>query len=250
MHEWGLTMFRIYITSLLVVILWTCAFSGAQVGQAAQLDSGSVRAEPANLPRQGGPADVQFTTRDPRYRVRKSDVIEVKFKFSPEFDQTLTVQPDGFVTLDEVGDLEVEDKTLPELREAIQLAYQGILHDAVITVSLKDFDKPFFIAAGQVGHPGKYELRSDTTLVEALAIAGDITTAAKHSQVVLFRHVSNETVEARVFNVKQMLGSRNLQEDPHLMPGDMVFVPQNKISKIQRYLPTSSMGLFLNPNPF
>jgi polysaccharide biosynthesis/export protein len=182
--------------------------------------------------------------------VRKSDVIEVKFKFSPEFDQTLTVQPDGFVTLDEVGDLKVEDKPLPELREAIQLAYQGILHDAVITVSLKDFDKPFFIAAGQVGHPGKYELRSDTTLVEALAIAGDITTAAKHSQVVLFRHVSNETVEARVFNVKQMLGSRNLQEDPHLMPGDMVFVPQNKISKIQRYLPTSSMGLFLNPNPF
>jgi polysaccharide export outer membrane protein len=236
MHEWGLTMFRIYITSVLVVILWTCAFSGAQVGQAAQLDSGSVRAEPANLPRQGGPADVQFTTRDPRYRVRKSDVIEVKFKFSPEFDQTLTVQPDGFVTLDEVGDL--------------KLAYQGILHDAVITVSLKDFDKPFFIAAGQVGHPGKYELRSDTTLVEALAIAGDITTAAKHSQVVLFRHVSNETVEARVFNVKQMLSSRNLQEDPHLMPGDMVFVPQNKISKIQRYLPTSSMGLFLNPNPF
>jgi hypothetical protein len=47
-----------------------------------------------------------------------------------------------------------------------------------------------------------------------------------------------------------MLGSRNLQEDPHLMPGDMVFVPQNKISKIQRFLPTSSMGLFLNPNPF
>lgn len=66
----------------------------------------------------------------------------------------------------------------------------------------------------------------------------------------LFRHVSNETVEARVFNVKQMLGSRNLQEDPHLMPGDMVFVPQNKISKIQRYLPTSSMGTYLNPNPF
>ena len=109
-----------------------------------------------------------------RYRVRKSDVIDVKFKFSPEFDQTLTVQPDGFVTLDEVGDLKVEDKTLPELRGAIRLAYRGILHDPVITVSLKDFDKPFFIAAGQVGHPGKYELRSDTTLVEALAIAGDI----------------------------------------------------------------------------
>jgi polysaccharide export outer membrane protein len=250
MHEWGLTMIRIYIISLFVVTLWTCTFSGAQVGQAAQLDSGSVRAEPANLPRQGGPADVQFATRDPRYRVRKSDVIEVKFKFSPEFDQTLTVQPDGFVTLDEVGDLKVEDKTLPELREAIQLAYQGILHDAVITVSLKDFDKPFFIAAGQVGHPGKYELRSDTTLVEAVAVAGGFTDASKYSQVVLFRHVSNDMVEAKVFNLKQMLASRNLQEDPHLLPGDMLFVPQNKISKIQRYLPTPGLGAFFNPTQF
>ena len=115
---------------------------------------------------------------------------------------------------------------------------------------LKDFEKPFFIAAGQVGHPGKYELRSDTTLISGLAIAGDITTAAKHSEVVLFRHVSSETVEARVFNVKQMLASRNLEEDPHLLPGDIVFVPQNKISKIQRYLPTSSMGAYLSPTTF
>jgi polysaccharide export outer membrane protein len=182
--------------------------------------------------------------------VRKSDVIEVKFKFSPEFDQTLTVQPDGFVTLDEVGDLKVEDETLPELREAIQLAYRGILHDAVITVSLKDFDKPSFIAGGQVGKPGKYELRSDTTLVEAVAIAGGFTDASKHSQVVLFRHVSRDMVEAKVFNVKQMLGSRNLQEDPHLLPGDMLFVPQNKISKIQRYLPTPGLGAFFNPTQY
>ena len=120
----------------------------------------------------------------------------------------------------------------------------------MITVALKDFDKPSFIVAGQVGHPGKYELRSDTTLVEALAIAGDMTTAAKHSQVVLFRRVSSEMFEARVFNVKQMLGSRNLEEDPHFMPGDLVFVPQNKISKIQHYLPTTSMGAYLSPATF
>jgi hypothetical protein len=67
---------------------------------------------------------------------------------------------------------------------------------------------------------------------------------------VLFRHISNETVEARVINVKKMLGSRNLQEDPHLMPGDLVFVPQNKISKLQRFLPTASMGAYVNPTQF
>jgi len=243
-------MFRSCITSLFVVLLGLSASSGAQTAQASQTYGASVRAERADLPPQTNSTEMRFSERDPRYRVRKSDVVEVKFKFSPEFDQTITVQPDGFVTLDEVGDLKVEDKTLPELTEAIRRAYQGILHEPIVTVSLKDFDKPFFIAAGQVGHPGKYELRSDTTLVEALAIAGDITTAAKHSQVVLFRHVSNETVEARVFNVKQMLASRNLQEDPHLLPGDMLFVPQNKISKIQRYLPTTSMGMYASPTMF
>ncbi len=192
----------------------------------------------------------RFPERDPRYRIRKSDVIEIKFKLSPDFNQTVTVQPDGFITLEGAGDIKVENKTIPEFTESIRHAYEGILHQPMFTVLLKDFDKPFFIAGGQVGHPGKYELRSDTTLVEALAIAGDITAMAKHSQVVLFRRVSGDMVETRVFNVKKMLGSRNLQEDPHLQPGDMVFVPQNKISKLQRFLPTASMGAFLNPAQF
>lgn len=241
-------MTRSNVALLITAIVMACAFAVALQGQVPHTDS-AVTTERADSS-QTGSSNVQFQQRDQRYRLRKSDVIEIKFKFSPEFDQTATVQPDGFITLDGAGDLKVEDKTIPELTEAIRHAYQDVLHQPVITVSLKDFDKPSFIVAGQVGHPGKYELRSDTTLVEALAIAGDITTAAKHSQVVLFRHISNETVEARVFNVKQMLGSRNLEEDPHLMPGDMVFVPQNKISKIQRYLPTTSMGTYLNPVTF
>ena len=241
-------MTRSIVTLHFAAVLISCTIAGAQVGQVSQTASSVPGARSDQS--QAGIADVQFQQRDQRYRMRKSDVIELKFKLSPEFDQTVTVQPDGFIGLDGAGDIKVEDKTIPELKEAIRLAYQGILHDPVITVSLKDFDKPFFIAAGQVSHPGKYELRSDTTLVEAFAIAGDLTTAAKHSQVVLFRHISSETVEARVFNVKQMLGSRNLEEDPHLLPGDMVFVPQNKISKIQRYLPTSSMGTYLNPVTF
>lgn len=241
-------MIRSNAALLFSTIVMTCAFAGAQPGQAPQTDSAVTTAR-ANSPQTGSP-NLQFQQRDQRYRLRKSDVIDVKFKFSPEFDQTVIVQPDGFITLDGAGDIKVEDKTVPELNEAVRRAYQGILHEPVITVSVKDFDKPFFIAAGQVGHPGKYELRSNTTLVEALAIAGDITTAAKHSQVVLFRHVSSEVVEARVFNVKQMLGSHNLQEDPHLLPGDMVFVPQNKVSKLQRFLPTASVGAYLNPTQF
>jgi protein involved in polysaccharide export with SLBB domain len=83
-----------------------------------------------------------------------------------------------------------------------------------------------------------------------VAVAGGFIEASKHSQVVLFRHVSNDMVEAKVYNVKQMLASRNLQEDPHLLPGDMLFVPQNTLSKIQRYIPTPNTGVFFDPTQF
>jgi polysaccharide biosynthesis/export protein len=234
----------LFFVSLLVTYPVTRAQVKAGAGSGSSLTNGT-----GNQPSVDSTV-MPFAERYPRYRLRKSDVVEVKFKLSPEFDQTVTVQPDGYVSLDGVGDIQVENKTIPELLGAIRLSYRSILHDPIITVSLREFDKPFFIVAGQVGHPGKFELRSDITLVEALAIAGDITAAAKHSQVVLFRHISDETIEARMFNVKQMLASRNLQEDPRLLPGDIVFVPQNKISKLQRYLPTASMSAFLSPTQF
>ena len=192
----------------------------------------------------------QLQQRDPRYRLHKSDVIAVEFTFSPEFNESVTVQPDGYISLKGACDVKAENQTVAELKNTIRNAYRKILDDPVITITLKDFDKPFFLASGQVGKPGKYELRSDTTLTEALAIAGGFTQSAKHSQVVLFHRVSRDTVEARVYDVKSMLRSRNLAEDPHLVPGDMLYVPQSKWSKVRQYLPSSSMGLYANPSPF
>jgi polysaccharide export outer membrane protein len=124
------------------------------------------------------------------------------------------------------------------------------LHDPEVTISLKDFDKPSFIASGQVAHPGKFELRSDTTVTEAVAIAGGFTEQAKHSQVVLFRRVSDQMVESRVLDIKFLLQSRNLNEDVYLKPGDLIFVPQNRISKIRKYLPVSNLSAYMSPSQF
>jgi polysaccharide export outer membrane protein len=186
-------------------------------------------------------------TRAPRYQLRKSDSFDLEFALSPEFNQTVSVQPDGYITLKAVGTIYAEGLTIPELTERIQRAYAGTLHDPIITIELKDYDKPYFIASGQVGKPGKYDLRSDLTLTQAIAVAGGFTEASKHSQVVLFRPGVNGLTESRLINVKKMLKSRDLAEDVHLQPGDMIFVPQNRISKISRYLPTSSLGLYGNP---
>ena len=133
-----------------------------------------------------------FNDRYPRYKLRPGDMFDVSFELSPEFNQTVSVQPDGFITLRGVGDVRVQGQTVPELTETLRKAYGQILHDPLISVTLKDFEKPYFIADGQIGHPGKYDLRGDTTLTEAIAIAGGFNDSAKHSQVLLFRRVSDQ----------------------------------------------------------
>jgi polysaccharide export outer membrane protein len=188
--------------------------------------------------------------RRPLYRLRKSDVLEIAFPFSPELNQTVSVLPDGFIALKGMNCVYVEGQTLPQASQSIRQAYSSILRDPEVSVVLKDFDKPYFIAAGEVAHPGKYELRSDTTVTAAVAIAGGFTAQARHSQVLLFRQLAGERVEARVLDVKQLLKSRNLSEDLRLRPGDMLFVPQNTISKVRRYLPLPNMGMYLNPAQF
>lgn len=188
--------------------------------------------------------------RHPLYRLHKSDVLDIKFAFEPEFDQVVSVQPDGFIALKGRDELFVEGLRIPELQEAILRAYLPVLRDPEINIFLKDFERPYFIAGGEVGRPGKYDLRSDITLSEAVALAGGFTEKSKHSQVVLFRRVAPEIVESHLLNVKSMFKSRNLAEDIQIMPGDFVFVPQNTISKIKRFLPTSDMSLYSAPAKF
>jgi polysaccharide export outer membrane protein len=177
-------------------------------------------------------------------------VVEVRFTFSPEFDQILTVQPDGFISPKAVGELVAEGLTVAELRDSIRQAYAPMLRDPEVSVMLRDFERPFFLAGGQVARPGKYELRSPITVTEAIAIAGGFTDQSKHSQVVLFRKVTDGVVETHVFNIKTMLAARNLDEDVDLKAGDMLFVPQNRISKIKKFLPVSSLSAFLSPAQF
>jgi polysaccharide biosynthesis/export protein len=219
----------------------------AQTAESAATPNASA-ADGQRNPNKAGPA--LTGVRHPLYRLHKSDVVEVKFTFSPEFDQTVTVQPDGFVALKGAGELFAERLTVSELRDAVRDAYSPVLRDPEVSVSLTGFEKPYFVAGGQVTHPGKYDLRSPTGVVAAIAIAGGFNDQAKHSQVVLFRPITDGVVESHVLNIKAMLASRNLEEDIELQPGDMLFVPQNRISKIRRYIPTSSLSTFFAPTQF
>src|SRR6267142_990938 len=188
--------------------------------------------------------------RYPRYRLRAGDVLDLNFPFTPEFNQTVTIQPDGYINLRGIGDMRVQDKTTADTVDAVRGAYTRILRDPVLTVELKEFEKPYFIVGGEVAHPGKYDLRGDTTVLQAVAIAGHFNGQSKSSQVLLFRRVSDEWVEVTKLNIKQMIRNRNVNEDVHLRPGDMVFVPKSNLARLERFIPVPSVGLYVNPLGF
>lgn len=186
--------------------------------------------------------------RYPRYRLGANDVMELTFRYTPEFNQEVTVQPDGYVQLKGLpADVHAQGLTVVEFTNNLQTAYAKILRDPVINVVLKDFDRPYFIAGGFVGKPGKYDLRGTTTATQAIAIAGGFSEGAKNSQVVLFRRYSDEWMETKVLNLKTVLKGKNVNEDTVLQPGDMLFVPKSTFAKIERFLPRTSLGTFFSP---
>jgi polysaccharide biosynthesis/export protein len=229
------------ITKTLIMLAMSVEMAtGLAAAQSQILAEGNKQSEMA-----AASTDKNFQERRPRYKLEAGDVCEISFELNPEFNQTVTVQPDGYITLRGIGDVAVKGETVPELTEMLRSDYNKILNDPLISVVLKDFEKPYFIADGQVGKPGKYDLRGDVTLTEAVAMAGGFTDAAKHSQVLLFRRASEGWYSAETFDVKKMEKTGNLKEDPTLRPGDMLFVPKNKFSKIKALLPGSNLGAYV-----
>lgn len=182
-----------------------------------------------------------------RYRLTPGDVVQLTFPYVSEFDQAVTVQPDGYVSLRSVRDVFVQGLTLPELQHAVADAYASVLREPVVSVSLKEFEKPYFIAAGEVAHPGKFDLRGATTVTQALAIAGGTTRSAKSSQVILFRRFTDELLEVKTIDARKMLRSRNLSEDAVLRPGDTLYVPATALSQIGNFIAKPALGLYLDP---
>src|SRR5688572_15314876 len=69
-----------------------------------------------------------------RYRITPNDVLEFKFLHVPEFDQEVTVHPDGYVTLRGIGDVRVQGRTLPELQQQLRESYEPIMRDPEFTI--------------------------------------------------------------------------------------------------------------------
>jgi polysaccharide export outer membrane protein len=121
------------------------------------------------------------------------------------------------------------------------------LQSPELTVVLKEFQRPYVVVAGEVAQPGKFELRENLTAVQAVLLAGGFKDSAKSSQILVFRKLNAETAEVKSLNFKTMNRTSDLENDLTLQPGDMILVPRNRLSKIERYVRLASLATFLYP---
>jgi polysaccharide biosynthesis/export protein len=177
--------------------------------------------------------------RNPRYKINRDDVLSISFPLAPEFNQVkVTVQPDGYITLLGTEAIHIQGLTVSETIDAIKKAYIKVLHEPIVDVDLIDFQRAYFVVLGQVGKPGQYDLRYDMTLTEAIAVAGGFAPTAR-TQVFLYHRGNGGWVEAKEIKAKDVLNGKNVEEDPSMRPGDMIFVPEKMITKIRKYVPYS-----------
>jgi polysaccharide export outer membrane protein len=198
----------------------------------------------------GGAGTARAQQAEARYYIQPSDSLTIRYLYSPEYDHVAVVQPDGYMSAPIVGELKVGGMTLTQARDAIVAAAARRLRDPEVFVDLKEFDKPHFVVGGEVGAPGRFELRTRTSVLEAVAMAGGFKPSSLHSQVLLFRRHDQEHAEATLIDAKDLMKGNNPAGDIALQAGDMVVVPQNKVSKVERIIKWVSIGVYLNPFAF
>lgn len=169
------------------------------------------------------------------YRIRNGDKLSIKFFSHPELNETdLLVRPDGFVSPQVISEIRVEGRTVAELKTELERAYNEILLQPMITVSVVDFVTPRIFVGGQINKPGRYDIREAGTLVQAIFLAGGFTADARRSMVIRARPDGKGDWQIETANVMKILDRKGTEKDIVLRDGDYIFVPDSKISQINK----------------
>src|SRR5262250_1950225 len=126
------------------------------------------------------PAQAPATAPDQKdYIVGPEDVLEVQVWDNKDLNQSVFVRPDGKISLPLVGEIQAAGKTVQELQDYLSAVYSKTVKGAAVTVIVRDIKSHPVYFVGGFGKPGALQLlRTDLTLLQALALVGGVTPAA------------------------------------------------------------------------
>ena len=190
--------------------------------------------------RRGGFSDIPYATwsdYEPPYRFYPGDEVEVSIPSAPELSKTVTVQPDGRISMPLIPAVMAADRTQAELQTTLSQAYASQLLRPYVDVTPKAAPLKVFVG-GEVGNPGVLDLVGDGDALRAVIQAGDFKTTANRKEVIVLRRGPDGRAMMRTVDLAK--GLKNPAAD--LVPlrrFDIVYVPRSGVSNaalfIQQY---------------
>lgn len=175
---------------------------------------------PADTGKQAVTAEGTVVVGTPQYRIGPEDKLDIVTWKNPDLTKTVQVRPDGKISLPLVNDVQAAGLTPMELRQALTKGFQKYFTDPEVAVIVSEVHSIKISVVGAVKTPGRYEVRSEITVLEALALAGGLTDFAKRDQIVVLRR--NGQIP---FNYSRITDRGDPQANFRLESGDIVFVP-------------------------
>ena len=158
------------------------------------------------------------------YVIGVDDALDVIYWQDKEMSASVTVRPDGNISLPLINDIKAAGLTPDELREEVTKVATKFVEDPTVSVVVKAINSRKVFITGQVAKPGPYLLTDTTTVLQMIAVAGGVAEYAKKGSITIVRRENGKEVVHK-FNYKDVSTGKSMAQNIALKPGDTIIVP-------------------------
>jgi polysaccharide export outer membrane protein len=161
-------------------------------------------------------------------QVAPGDVLELRVLGFPELSGSFLVAQDGRINLSLIGSVLAAGRTGDELDRDLTNAYSTYYRNIDVAVNVSTRAERFVYVLGEVGRPGRMDFRVGDRVLHAVAQGGGMTGSARENSVILLRRETDGRDHAYALDFGR-IHERLAPKDIYLQPGDVVFVPKNRL---------------------
>lgn len=159
-----------------------------------------------------------------------NDVLEVNVFQVDNLNRTVQVDAGGQISLPLIGTVTAAGKTVRQLEQEIETAYgSNYLQSPDVTVFVKESIGQRITVDGEVNKAGIYPVSSNSSLLDAIALAGNFSPIGDAKKVFIYRNIGTNTLVAN-YNVEAIRAGK--ARNPRIYGGDkvVVFASSSKIA--------------------
>ena len=162
----------------------------------------------------------------PEYFIGPEDVLNITVWRNVDLSREVTVRPDGRISLPLIGDITAVGRTPAQLSEDISSKLKEYKENPQVSIVVKEVNSYAIYVLGEVVKPGKYPLRSKTTLLQAITIASGFTATAARNKIVVFRFAKDGAGQIKMkASYDDIVLRDGSNQNFEMKPGDQIVVP-------------------------